>query len=193
MSVKENERDRWNRRYRAGSHTPLVPDPFLLTAFHDYIEPLLPHGGSALDVAGGAGRHAIWLAQRGWRVTLVDISDVGIGRARTNAKRLADRIEFEVAYMKKFKARRQRYDVVMVFFYLERGIFPELVKALRPGGLLVYKTYRSEQSKLKGGPKCPRHLLKENELLQAFRGLRVLYYAETARERAVAEFIGRKR
>jgi len=188
----ENERASWNRRYREGSHSSLESDPFLLQAYENYVRALFSRPGTALDVAGGLGRHAVWLARRNWRVTLIDVSEVGLAKAREGAGRLDDRIEFVRADMKKFKAGRRRYDLVLVFFYLERKIFPELMKALRPGGLLIYKTYTRGQRKFKGGPSHPLHLLKENELLQAFSGLRVLYCAETIRDRGVAEFVGRK-
>jgi tellurite methyltransferase len=188
----ENERESWNRRYREGSHSSLEPDPFLLQAYENYVRPFFPRPGTALDVAGGLGRHAIWLARRDWRVTLIDVSEIGLAKARESAGRLADRIEFVRADMKKFKAGRKRYDLVLVFFYLERRIFPELMKALRPGGVLVYKTYTREQRKFKGGPSHPLHLLKENELLKAFSGLRVLYYAETIRDRGVVEFVAKR-
>jgi len=188
----ENERESWNRRYRGGSHGSLEPDPFLLLAYENYVQPLFSRPGTALDVAGGLGRHAIWLARRNWRVTLMDVSEVGLAKAREGAGRVADQIEFVRADMKEFNAGRRRYDLVLVFFYLERKIFPELMKALRPGGVLIYKTYTREQRKFKGGPSHPLHLLKENELLKAFSRLRVLYYSETIRDRGVAEFVGRK-
>jgi tellurite methyltransferase len=185
----DNERESWNRRYREGSHGSMEPDPFLVQAYEDYIQPLFPRSGRALDVAGGVGRHAIWLARRGWRVTLSDISEVGLSQARENAGDLADQIEFIQGDMKKFRAARSRFDLVLVFFYLERSVFPHLVKALRPGGLLLYKTYTLEQRKFKGGPSHPLHLLKINELLNAFDKLRVLQYRETIRERGVAELV----
>ena len=189
----ENERESWNRRYREGSHGSLTPDPLLLLAYDNYIRPLFPRPGRALDVAGGIGRHAIWLARRGWGVTLIDISDVGLAKARKNARGLSKRIEFEVADLRRFKAGRKRYDLIVVFFYLERRIFPELIKTLRPGGLLIYKTYTLEQRKFGGGPSHPLHLLKENELLRAFSSFGVLYYAETIQGRGLAELVGRKR
>ena len=189
----EKERESWNRRYREGSHGSREPDPFLLRAYENYVRPLFSRTGTALDVAGGLGRHAIWLARRDWRVSLIDVSEVGLAKARENAGRLDDRIELVRADMKKFSAGRRRYDLVLVFFYLERKIFPELMKALRPGGLLIYKTYTGGQRKFKGGPSHPLHLLKENELLKAFSRLRVLYYSETIRDRGVAQFVGRKR
>lgn len=73
-----DEKENWNRRYRDGSHSSLQPDPFLVSAFDEYIQPSFSKAGTALDIAGGVGRHAIWLARREWQVTLIDISEVGI-------------------------------------------------------------------------------------------------------------------
>jgi tellurite methyltransferase len=71
-------------------------------------------------------------------------------------------------------------------------MFPELVKALQPGGLLIYKGYTRGQAKFGGGPTNPDYLFRENELLNAFRGLQVLHYAELIRDCGLAEFVGRK-
>lgn len=82
--------------------------------------------------------------------------------------------------------------MVMAFFYLERKIFAEIVRAVRPGGLLIYKTYTSVQSKLPGGPKNSDHLLKANELLQLAHGLTVLHYQEETADRATAELVAKR-
>src|SRR5690242_11135179 len=80
-----NEKTIWDKKYSEGSHSSLDPDPFLVSAYEEFLFGTPP--GLALDVAGGVGRHAIWLAQRGWRVKLLDISEVGIRQAEENAKR----------------------------------------------------------------------------------------------------------
>ena len=209
------ERERWNQKYReksaakmqAGTPRKTMPDPFLGWAFSEYIGPLFPHGGRALDLAGGTGRHAIWLAQQGWQVTLIDISETGIDEARKNAGPLASHIRFVVDDLTQFKAAQIQFGdpsepasetisgatfgVVMGFFYLQRNIFPEIVKALRPGGLLIYKTYTLAQTKLASGPKNPAHLLAPGELLQLARELRVLHYREVVAENATAELVAR--
>src|SRR2546421_12991742 len=76
MTMEHDERTLWNKKYSQGSHTSLEPDPFLLSAWSEFLKDIVP--GKALDVAGGVGRHALWLAERGWKVKLVDISEVGI-------------------------------------------------------------------------------------------------------------------
>jgi 2-polyprenyl-3-methyl-5-hydroxy-6-metoxy-1,4-benzoquinol methylase len=187
-----NEREAWNQRYRERSHSSRRVDPFLIYAYENYIQPLFPRAGAAIDLAGGVGRHANWLAQRNWRVTLVDISEEALQEAQRNAGVVSDRIEFRQEDLVNFKAGRTRFEVVLVFFYLERRMFAEIFKSLGRGGLLVFKTYTREQRKFAGGPSHPLHLLKENELLHAFPELRVLFYRETIRDRGIAEFVGRK-
>lgn len=191
MSSASDEREHWNQRYREKPQAWFEPDPFLAQAFSKYVQPLFPRGASALDLAGGAGRHSIWLAKQGWNVTLTDISDTGIELARQNAGPFSSHIQFVVDDLTQFRASQTQFELVMGFFYLERGIFPEIVKAVRPGGVLVYKTYTVEQLNLPGGPKDPSHLLQPNELLQLVRGLQVLHYRETVAEKATAEIVGK--
>ena len=192
MSSSDDERERWNEKYRESPGSWLEPDSFLLRAFSEFVRPLYPDGGSALDFAGGAGRNAIWLAQQGWEVTLIDISETGVEQARQNAGPLASHVHFVVDDLTGFTASQTQFDVVMAFFYLERKIFPEIVKAIRPGGLLLYKTLTMEQMKLGGGPKDPAHLLETGELLRLAHGLQVLHYREEVAEKATAELVARK-
>lgn len=193
MSSASDEREHWNQRYREKPQAWLDPDPFLAQAFSRYVQPLFPRGASALDLAGGAGRHSIWLAKQGWNVTLTDISDTGIEQARQNAGPFSSHIQFVVDDLTQFRASQTQFDLVMGFFYLERGIVPEIVKAVRPGGFLVYKTYTVAQLDLKGGPKDPLYLLQPGELLLLVEGLQVLHYRETVAEKATAEIVARKR
>ena len=197
-----DEKSSWNQKFSAGSHTSLDPDPFLVSAYDEFLSGQ-PHG-SALDVAGGAGRHSIWLAQRGWRTRLLDISDVGVGLAERNASRALGpvRKEFlinaEVADLNQTQELGvEQYDLVLVFFYLRRELFPALITALKPGGFLIYKTYTTDQQRfadgaLKSGPSHPMFLLQPNELLEAFQSLRVLHYHETIHGKGIAELVAQK-
>ena len=191
-ATEERERDKWNQRYLVGTHGNLSPDSLLIDAFDRYIEPLFPNAGVALDIAGGTGRHAIFLAKKGWKVRLTDIAEAGIANARQNADSLASRIDFRVEDLTRFDGARESYDLILVFFFLRREMFPELVKALKPGGLLIYKGYTRGQAKFGGGPTNPDYLFGENELLDSFRELQVLHYAELIRDCGRAELVGRK-
>ena len=192
MLPSSNERERWNRKYRESPDSWREPDPFLLRAFSEYIRPLFPLGGHALDLAGGAGRHAIWLAKQGWKVTLIDIANAGIELARENAGSLASLVDFVEDDLSRFQAPQAQFDLVLAFFYLERRSFPEIVKAVRPGGLLIYKTLTRGQLELAGGPKDPAYLLEEGKLPRLAAGLQVLFYREQIADKATAELVARK-
>ena len=188
-----DEKASWNKKYSEGSHSSLDPDPFLVSAFEEFL--FGTSAGLALDVAGGVGRHSIWLAQRGWRVKLLDISEVGIQQAEENAKRTgtAGSIFSEVADLNTMQdLGREQYDLVVVFFFLQRELFPVLAAALKPGGTLIYKTYTTEQQRCGGGPSHPMFLLEPNELLHAFSAMRVLHYRETIQAKGIAELVARK-
>jgi tellurite methyltransferase len=188
-----DEKSSWNKKYSEGSHSSLEPDPFMVSAYDEFLSGSAP--GLALDVAGGVGRHSIWLAQRGWRIKLLDISDVGIKQAKANAKSTgtAASISLEVRDLNVMQdLGREQYDLVVVFFFLQRDLFPAVAAALKPGGLLIYKTYTAEQKNFAGGPSHPMFLLESNELLHAFSSMRVLHYHETIQGKGVAELLARK-
>jgi 2-polyprenyl-3-methyl-5-hydroxy-6-metoxy-1,4-benzoquinol methylase len=188
-----DEKTLWDKKYNERSHSSLEPDPFLVSAYHEFLAGQPP--GTALDVAGGIGRHAIWLAQHSWRVKLLDISEIGIQQAQENAKRTgtADSISAQICDLNTMQdLGREQYDLVLVFFFLQRELFPALISALKPGGFLIYKTYTTEQKNFAGGPSHPMFLLEPNELLRAFSSLRVLHYHETISQKGVAELVARK-
>jgi 2-polyprenyl-3-methyl-5-hydroxy-6-metoxy-1,4-benzoquinol methylase len=191
--MKIDEKTLWNSKHSERSHSSLEPDPLLVSAYDEFIsrEP----SGHVLDVAGGVGRHAIWLARRGWQVRLMDISDVGVQQAEENAKQVAAHgsVVTEILDLNgTHDLGREQYDLVLVFFFLQRELFPALISALKPGGHLIYKTYTTEQKRFSGGPSHPMFLLEPNELLQAFSSMRVLHYHETIQQKGVAELVARK-
>jgi tellurite methyltransferase len=192
--MERDEKALWNQKYSEGSHAWLTPDPFLESAYSEFLEGMTP--GKALDVAGGAGRHALWLAERRWQVKLVDISEVGVKVAQERwaaQTRAAGSLETQVMDLNSVRDfGREQYDLILVFFFLQRELFPALIAALKPGGFLIYRTYTIDQQKFKGGPSHPMHLLQPNELLHAFGSLRVLRYHESLKEKAVGEMVAKK-
>ena len=190
-----NDRAHWNQRYSEGSHEARKPDPFLVESYDEFIGTIFPEPGRALDIAGGTGRHTLWLASRGWKVTMLDVSDVGVERAKRDWERQkkaqGGNVEFVVADLENHKIPRRAYDLVLVFFYLQCSLFPALKAALKPGGLLVYKTYTLEHRKFGRGPTHPMYFLKPNELLKAFSSMQILHYRESIKEKGVAELVAR--
>ena len=123
---------RWDERYRAGDHASEVPAALL-----PELEPLLPARGRALDVAGGAGRHALWLARRGLEVTLCDIAPAALAIAGERARRAGVRLELCEADHDEATLPAGPFVLVVAFHFLAPSLFAGYARALAPGGLLV--------------------------------------------------------
>jgi SAM-dependent methyltransferase len=130
-------RERWNRRWageRASAAT--TPSAFLIAE----TEVLPP--GRALDVACGAGRNAVWLARRGWRVTGVDFSEVALRAARDLAAGSGVEIEWVEADVVTWAPPGRVYDLVTVMYlqlpaHERRVALAHAASAVRPGGTLL--------------------------------------------------------
>ena len=101
---------------------------------------LIPRAGRALDVACGRGRHALFLAARGWTVRALDGDALSIDALRSEAARRGLAVQADVVDLEAGAADlgREAYDLIVVVHYLHRPLFPALLRALAPGGLLVY-------------------------------------------------------
>lgn len=126
---------------------------------------LLPRGVPVLDVAAGRGRHALLLAAAGWPVTAVDKDAEKMQALLRVARRLDWPVTVEVRDLEAGSVDfgAGRYGVVLVTNYLHRPLFPALVDALQPGGVLVYETFTLAQA-ARGKPTNPDFLLEPGEL-----------------------------
>src|SRR6266850_6453924 len=88
----DEQRSRWDLKYEQGLPSLEKPDPFYLSAFDQFVADLFPISGTALDLAGGIGRHALWLAKRNWQVTVVD-SEVAIRKLEQKTQQLDLKLE----------------------------------------------------------------------------------------------------
>ncbi len=161
------DRERWNRKYRGGGF-PEAPSA-IVTAYAP-----LAGGGRALDLAAGNGRNSLWLADNGFAVDAVDISEVGLGlmgRGHPKVHRIC-------ADLDTFAIRPGAYDLVVDVRFLDRRLFPSMKEGLRPGGILIFESYLEGPEGEAGGRFCRDYLLRPNELLHAFLSLTVLYYSE---------------
>ena len=176
--------------YRAGAHhVTSLPSHWLTSNAH-----LLPHQGDALDVACGSGRHALWLAERGLRTTAIDRDPDAIERLAAEAAQRTLALTTEVIDLESgaFRFPPDAYDVIVVVHYLHRPLFPSLIGALRPGGVLVYETFTRAQA-ARGRPTNPAFLLEAGELLTRVQALDVLASREGDYEgRMVASVIARR-
>jgi tellurite methyltransferase len=160
-------------------------------------------GRRALDVACGDGRNAGYLAQLGFEVDAVDVSDVAIDalRAAADARGLSvhpRRHDLEHDGLGDDGGLGDSvYDVIVQINYLQRDLFGDLARALRPGGLLILETFTRADLETLGNHVEARYLLKPGELPASVPGLEVIRHREAVlehgeRNRAVAGLVARR-
>jgi SAM-dependent methyltransferase len=146
------------------------PSPWLVAQ-----SDLLPSRGRGLDLACGAGRHALWLAARGLDVTAVDrdagkLEELAVSAQGAGLRVAARRLDLETPAA---VPEAGAWDVVVVVNYLNRPLFPALRESLRPGGILIYETFTRAQA-LRGRPRDPAFLLEPGELARLVAPLEIL-------------------
>ena len=164
----------------------------------------LPNSGRALDLAGGAGRHSIWLAKRGLDVTLADVSAVGLRHAKQRAT--DENVSIRLCEMDlepdenhgehtsgHFSFPSGPWDLILSHYYYCRALIPSIIQSLAASGILivVQPTVRN----LERHPKPPRpFLLEEGELLALVEGLEIESFTEswTRENRHEATLVARR-
>lgn len=149
-----------------------------------------PGSRRALDVASGRGRHAVVLANAGFRVVALDSNLEALRALQTEG---AGRISCACVDLTRFAWPSSRFDLVVVTRYLDRLMFDALREALVPGGLLLYETFTEHQLLQPNGPRSRAHLLAPGELRLRLRGMDVLYDEEVAGPESVARIAARRR
>ena len=164
------DKERWDLKYQTPEYiSGKEPIPFLKQSLE-----LLPKG-KALDVAMGEGRNGVYLARRGFAVTGIDISETGLRKAEALATEHGVKITTKVADLEEYKLAPHTYDVIVCTYYLQRDLFPQIISALKPGGMAVVETFTLDHKKYQPGFR-QEYLLKPNELLTLFKGLTVIRY-----------------
>ncbi len=182
--MSDAHRHDWEERYRR-SATAAHPSPFVVTALdllarreaptmagrrYPTVEPR-----RALDVACGAGRHALLLAARGYRVVALDFARPALAalRARAADMRVDRSIDVVAADATCWALRPASFDAVVVVDFLDRPLLPTLRAAVAPGGALVMETFMVGQER-HGHPRNPAYLLQPGELRDACGGWTVV-------------------
>jgi SAM-dependent methyltransferase len=175
-------RDRWNERYARPDREWMPETPAEWLVEHGE---LLTGGGRALDVACGDGRNALYLAQLGYMVDAIDVSDVAIAglRAATEARGLTMTIAPRVVDLEREPLPAGPYDVIVVLNFLQRDLFGALAQALAPGGLLLFETLARAHVDELGHSFNPAYLIEPGELPRAFAQLEVVDHREGIVER----------
>lgn len=184
--MADEDRSRWDERYaeRAPVAVEAVEPPL---AFLDLAD-LFPVHGTALDLACGDGRGAVWLAARGLDVLAVDVSPVGVALAADLATRagLADRCRFEVADLDDGLPPGSPVDVVLCHLFNAPQLDEEAAARLAPGGLLAVAVL-SEVGAAPG-----RFRARPGDLLDRFGGRDGLELLDRREADGVARLLARR-
>lgn len=166
-----SDRTKWNAKYRHREY-PTGPSAIV----KDFCG--LARGTAALDIAAGCGRNALFLAERGFTVDAVDISEEGLallaGRHQAVRPICADLDTFDIP--------AERYDLIVDVLFLNRRLFPQICDGLKPGGVLIFETLLEPPGRTGRGESCREYFLRQNELLHSFLSLRILHYHEEGDE-----------
>jgi len=168
------------------------PNPFLKKHIR-----LLPKG-RALDIAAGEGRNAVFLAQHGFEVDAVDISEIGLKKGQKLARGKGVKINTFLVDLDQYQIGKERYDLIANFYFLKRRLIPRIKKGLKKRGRVIFETYLLEHRTLgTGGPRQAKYFLKPNELLRLFKDFTILFYREGifregGKRKAVASLIAEK-
>ena len=175
------DRQGWDERYRA---TELVwgagPNRFLV----DEVTGLKP--GTALDVACGEGRNAIWLAQNGWQVVGVDFSPVGLEKAHRLAVESGVTVEWVQGDLTTWEPPNT-YDLVVVMYLhlpgdIRHSVFARMAKSVAPGGtMLVVGHDMLNLSEGTGGPQNPAVLYGPEDVVGDIGSVLTIERAERVR------------
>lgn len=170
----------WDERFRTGEY-PRYPDPS--PVLRNYVTEF--PGDRALDVATGTGRNALFLADAGYEVDVIDKSREGLRITRENAaeRGLEHRLNVVQADLTAYAFPTNTYDVVTNSFYRAVDRFPDIKEALRPGGYLFVEHHLRSTGSTPSGPSDDRYRFAANELLYACLDMTVLYYDEATEER----------
>ena len=169
--AKPKDKDRWNSKYKTEGYLfGEKPIPFLVDNLH-----LLPKG-KALDIAMGEGRNGVYLATQGFNVTGLDISEKGLEKAHRLAKKNNVTIKTKVVDLENFQIEPNTYDVILCSYYMQKDLFRQFQSGLKPGGMIVVETYKVDY--LKYARFSRKWALNTNELLDIFKGLRVIRYQD---------------
>ena len=160
------DKQRWNKKYKENpmpEHTSVLLEKYLDHA----------HIGQALDVACGTGRNTHFLAEKGFLVDAVDISDYALSQIKNNS--IITKIE---ADLDTYNITPNTYDLIVNTNFLNRRLVSQMKDALKSGGVLVFETFIVAHGDFQMPTTNLDYLLRKNELLHNFIGLDIIYYEE---------------
>jgi tellurite methyltransferase len=154
------------------------PVKFLAENYH-----YIPYEGTVLDMGMGEGRNAVFLAQKGYKVTGIDISSVAVKKSYLLAQEFGVKIKGVVASLKDYKIPPNSFDAIVCFYYVDRSLVDKMKSWLKPGGILIFEAHTARELTKNKRDALDGDYLKEQELLKLFSPMRVLKYEEPLHEK----------
>jgi tellurite methyltransferase len=160
--------EKWNRRYGSAEQSIETPSPVVARFAADLV------AGVALDLACGPGRNALYLAERGWRVTAVDGSPIAIAKLRERNIETNAEVDARVADLEcgDFEIQPDSYDLICDCYYLQRDLFPNIKTGIRRGGMVIVISHLSD------APSESATRARPGELRAFFTDWKILHYRE---------------
>jgi 2-polyprenyl-3-methyl-5-hydroxy-6-metoxy-1,4-benzoquinol methylase len=158
---------------------------------------IITPGARVLDLACGTGSHAIAAAERGAEVVAVDNDPQRLKAAEEAARKANVSVDWVQADLTQDPLPDGRFDVVMVFSYLDRERMPQFLEAVKPGGYFMSETFLEQQRDLGWGPTSDEHLLKAGELWSLVGQFEIVLAREVlemldGRSKAVSSILARR-
>lgn len=171
----------WNQRYSGDEFFyGTAPNAFLASQLHR-----LKPGQTVLAVADGEGRNGVWLARQGLDVTAVDFSPLAVEKAQRLAGQYGVTVRHEISDLFSWSWGENRFDAIAAIFIQfvgpeQRRTLNELMlRAVKPGGLLILQGYRPKQLEYQtGGPSSVENLYTAETLREEFSAMEILHLAE---------------
>lgn len=190
--MSDTDREKWNRRYREGAYADRThPSPFLV----DWIGKVTP--GRALDVACGAGRNALYLAQNGFAVDAIDISAEALERAQESAGQFGLSVNWLEQDLDDPPVLDHGYQLILVVRYVNLPLLQQLATLLAPGGILLCEEHMESPDEVIG-PGNPAFRVRPGELSDTVTGLEQVHLYEglvtepDGRQAALAQLVARR-
>ncbi len=153
--MAQEDKERWDEKWQ---NHPMPDEPIKLVSDYASLAP----GVQALDIACGMGRHSRYLASKGFEVDALDISSVAIEQLQNIPHIHAKEVDFDT-----YTLPKERYDLIVCTYFLERRLFPQMIDALKPNGIILMETflYHPDNERITSNP---AFLLNEGELEATF-------------------------
>lgn len=190
------DRKKWNEKYTENGPQTFGKDPSKWLVAHEELLVKQPKG-KALDVACGNGRNSFFLAELGFDVDAIDISDVVIKWLKGEAEKRKLLVKPRWDNIETCELPREVFQVIISFNFLERGIFSKLTEALAPEGLLLFETLTEDHIDVVKKKFNRKYALRKDELRHSFPELKTISYreeivADRGSKAAVASLVARK-